>query len=279
MKIKKTKDQIIIKGKNKGNRSVVFVGVHGNEICGPKSLERILPSLQIENGEVCLVYANPKALEKNVRFTESNLNRMFKNENKISKEDKKSYEYKRAKELKKILIKYDVLLDVHASYVPESKPFFICEKNAEVITDYINIPTVVYGFDAIEPGGTDGYMNSIGKIGICVECGYMTDEEAVNIAEKAILEFLLIRGHVKKESDIKKVEQNKIQMYLKYYAKTDSFKLSKNFKDFEVIEKGQIIGIVSGKEVIADRKSIILFASNTNKVGAEVFLLGEEIKV
>ncbi len=265
----------IIKGKTPGPVSMVMVGVHGNEVCGIRALDKILPNLQIERGEVMFIYGNPKAIQENKRYIEANLNRMFVDDEYLSSLEKNSYEYKRAQFLKEFLNKADVLLDVHASSVPDSTPFIICERNALDIVKYLPAENVTFGFDEIEPGGTDYYMNKHNKIGICLECGYLGNDQSVEVAKKGILSFLSAQGHLKLE--LKQNKQKYFQMYMRYLTRTDSFILTKQFADFEIIKTGQLIGFDGREAVKSPKESIILFAHNTFKRGGEAFLLGEKL--
>ncbi len=258
-----------------GPTNMVIVGTHGDEVCGVRVLEKLLPTLTIESGMVYFAYGNPKAIEKNVRFVEKNLNRMYKPENELTYEEKNSYEYERAIYLQKYLNLSDCVLDIHASTNPESKPFIICEKNAEKIYNALPVDTVVFGFDENEPGGTDYYMNQIGKIGVCVECGYLGDEASTEVAKISILQYLRILGHISKiEAPIQTKEC--FQIHKLYLTKTDHFSLSKKFSDFQIVKEGEEIGTDGEEKVICDRESIILFPHEANKVGTEVFLLGEK---
>jgi len=268
-------DEIIeLKSQNKGPTSIVLVGVHGNEICGIKALKNILPRLKVIKGRVLFGYGNPKAIKANKRFLEANLNRMFKEDKLLSKNDKKSYEYSRAQFLKKYLKQADILLDIHASFTPNSRSFAICEPKARRIAKYLPVNLVVSGFNRLEPGGTDYYMSSIGKTGICVECGYLGDTKSVNVAEKSILAFLGARGNIEKKVVPRK--QSYMQMYYLYTTKTNNFVLSESFNDFEKVSKGQVIGIDGGKKVVAKKDGIILFARNRKQVGDEAFLVGQK---
>ncbi len=264
---------IEIKGAGPGPTSIILAGVHGNEKCGITAFEKILPNLVIEKGTVLFGYGNPKALERNQRFMEANLNRMFKNTDLLSNHEKASYEYSRAQFLKKYLDQASALLDIHASYTPESNPFIICEAKAKKIAEYLPADLVVSGFDDIEPGGTDYYMNDTGKIGICLECGYLENPQSIVVAEQGILAFLKARGHL--PNNLQLLKQSHVQMYQLYLTKTDSFVLSKTFRDFELISLGQIIGIDGVENIIAKKESVILFARNRQRIGEEAFLLGE----
>ena len=270
----KYQEIIKIRGVKDGPISIIIAGVHGDERCGVDIFEKIIHTIRIELGEVIFIYGNPEAIEKDCRFVESNLNRMFKKDKFLSKNEIESYEYDRAQFLKNYLNQADALLDIHASFTPKSKPFVICEANSKEIIKYLPVDLVVSGFDTVEPGGTDYYMNSIGKIGICLECGYLGNKSSLRIAEQGVFAFLKARGHIL--NDIKIQKQSYIRMYDLYITKTNKFSLSKKFFDFEEISKNKIIGVDGRKEVVAEKDSVILFARNTNKVGEEAFLVGEK---
>jgi len=265
---------IEVKGRESGPASMILAGVHGNEKCGVKALQNLLPSLQITRGTVFIGYGNPLAIERGVRFLDSNLNRMFKPSELLSEKDRASYEYDRAKFLKTYLARSGALLDVHASLAPNSRPFVICESNAQGIVEYLPADLVVSGCDQVEPGGADYYMNSIGKIGICIECGYAAAAQSIRTAAESILSFLQARGHIENRQIARK--QSYIKVRGIYITKTDSFILSKPFADFEEISAGQLIGIDGEEEVRAERDSLIFFARNRGRAGDEAFLVGEK---
>lgn len=270
-------DNIIkISGSNEGPKSVILVGVHGNESCGVNAIEQLLPQLQIEAGELVIAFGNPKAINQGVRFTEENLNRMFLPESELTDKQKQSYEFSRALKLKEILAASEVLLDIHASNNPTSQPFVICEPNAKDIYPYLPIETVVHGFDAIEPGGTDYYMNSIGKVGVCIECGYIGDPKSTITATNSIIAFLQARGHIPGLGVV--VEKNTYEMFYLHKTNYDNFRLLKPFADFEEVKRNQAIGLDGGESVVANEDSIILFAKDITTKDGEAFLLGRKIK-
>lgn len=265
---------IKLSGKRLGPTSIILAGVHGNEKCGVEALANLLPGLNIEAGDLLIAYGNPLALKNDQRFMDANLNRMFKGDGDLSDSDRASYEYGRAQFLKQYLVQASASLDLHASLNPNSRPFVICESNAREIVSYLPIDLVVSGFDQLEPGGTDYYMNRLGKIGICLECGYVNDPNSVNIAKASILAFLSVRGHLGNSPSSQK--QSCLKMSKIYLTKADSFKLNRPFADFEEITAGQIIGLDGSEEVRADNDGFILFANNRDKIGAEAFLSGEK---
>ena len=267
---------IELTGKESGPTSIIISGVHGDEVGGINAFQEILPSLTIEKGKVIFMYGNPKAIAANKRFTDTNLNRMFKEDSEISESDKKSYEYGRAQFIKKYLDQATALLDIHSSFTPQSQPFIIAEPNSRELTKFLPFNLVVSGFDTVEPGGTDTYMNEKGDIGICIECGYLGDASTQNIAKDSIYSFLKLRGHI--TGSVEMIDQSSIAMNDLYYTKTDKFVLSKEFKDFEELKKDQIIGLDGNEAVLAKKDGVILFARNRSIAGDEAFLYGEYIK-
>lgn len=269
----------IVKGRNNGKNVLILGGVHGDELPGIWAIENVLPKINIKNGLITYGIANPRAVKIHKRFTEENLNRMFYDKNAI---DKNSYEYKRAQELKKIMNKHDILLDLHSSSIKDTPAFAICEPNSYNIVKSLPVEYIVSGFDEHEPGGTDYYMNKIGKIGICIECGYHSNKESKKIAEQSIYNLLT---HLNMINDIMtrstqtsnyKNKQKYYKVFYKHFAKTNTFKLKKYFKNFENLRKNELIGYDGITEVRAQKDAIILFAHNGSKIGDEVFLLAEK---
>jgi predicted deacylase len=266
-------EPIEIQGELSGPASIIVVGVHGDETCGLEALREILPNLKIRSGAVLFCLANPKSVRIGQRYIDANLNRLFRPESNLSSKEKASYEYTQVENLKELLIKADALLDIHASHTVDSPPFVICEPSGIGIAGYLPVKLVVSGFDRLQPGGLDYFMNSLGKIGICLECGYFKTGEAVRIAKDGILSFLKARGHL--DNDLVAGNQTRIEMTEMYVTKSN-FVLAKNFSDFESIETGQLIGTDGPDAVRADRKGLILFARNCSHSGEEAFLLGNK---
>jgi len=268
-------DIIELKGDQPGPTSIVLAGVHGDEKCGVVALEKILPSLVLERGRVLIGYGNPEAIMKDVRFVEANLNRLFCPEEQLSQAEKGSLEYGRAQLLKRYMNEAEALLDIHASFNPKSRRFVICEKNALDIAKHLPVSTLVSGFDQVEPGGTDYYMNKIGKIGICLECGYLADPISYDIAQEGLFAFLASRGHI--NSPISIFKQTSFRMEGLYHTRHQKFKPSKPFEDFEDISEGQLVGMDGPEEVRTAKNGVILFAREVEGIGAEAFLVGERL--
>lgn len=141
-----------IEGNIDGPVSMLIAGVHGNERGGILALSELLPSLTIEAGVLYVGFGNPIAIERNVRFVDTDLNRLFRRDADLNRDQLKSYEYERAQYLKTYFDKADVLLDVHGSSIPNTRSFAVCEPNAVELVRFLPTETVVTGFDQAEPG-------------------------------------------------------------------------------------------------------------------------------
>lgn len=255
--------------KNSGKTLAIFCGVHGNEKAGVYAVKKALRNLKIKKGGVYFVFANPKAIEKNVRFTEKNLNRCF-----LKKQKGVSYEEKRAIELIKILKQSDALLDVHSSYNSDTIPFAITDNGLDIVKN-MNFEIIANGFDNIEPGATDGYMKKNNKIGICIECGYLgKSEENIDLAYDSIIQFLQYFEAIDKLKDKNTIKQKILYVDKIQKITNKNFKLTRSFADFETISKNTLIATDESKKYITDKESVILFGIPGKPVGAEAYILG-----
>jgi len=112
-----------IKTEQAGPRLLVLGAVHGNEICGPRAIERVLAEfeskkLNLLRGGVSFVpITNPKAYEQRQREGDRNLNR-----NLGPSEHPQDFEDRIANALCPLLGRHDVLIDLHSFHSP-GEPF------------------------------------------------------------------------------------------------------------------------------------------------------------
>lgn len=271
MFIEESNSIIIKEGRLNGKTLAVFAGVHGNEKAGILAMKDILEEIKVLRGKVFFVFASPKAIEKDVRYVEENLNRYF-----VKGVIPSSYERQRAIELMKILDESDALLDLHASNVSETTPFIICEKESFDLARKMDFEIISSGWNDIEPGAADGYMSSRGKIGLCLECGYAEDpKKNIDLAKKSILQFLQYFDAIKKDVKYDKRDQKLIHVTKAVLKESDLFEFKKGFYDFEELEDGSTIAKDGDKTYIAKKGEVIIFANPNKKIGEEVFIIGE----
>ncbi len=269
------KDETVIikEGKAPGKTVAVFCGVHGNERAGVEAVRQVLEEVEIVSGKVFFVFANPGAIEKNVRYVEKNLNRCF-----LKNNIGETIEEKRAIELMKILDECEILLDIHASNNPQSTPFAICEKNGYEICKNFDFEIVSSGWDELEPGGADGYMFNEGKIGICLECGSVLDQARGNaLAKKSIYQFLKYTGNVIGDIAYDARPQRFLEMTKVAKKKTEDVSFKKEYADFEMLTAGEVFARDGAAEYVAGTNECIVFPNLNKKIGEEIFLIGRFI--
>ncbi|MBU2496944.1 MAG: succinylglutamate desuccinylase/aspartoacylase family protein [Nanoarchaeota archaeon] len=265
-----------INSKKKGPIVVIMGGVHGDEICGVKVIDFLKKHIkEIDRGTIYLIYGNPLAIKQEKRFVEMNLNRAFLQENKIDKIKINSYEYKRAKELMPILSSANFLLDIHSSKTPNAKPFVICEPHSYKLISHLPFQIVSSGWDKLEPGSTDAYVNKNKKYGICIECGYHTDKKTYDLAKKSALIFLNETVILKGENYKSITYPQKIINVYKIYITKTNFKPVRQFLDFELIKSNELIGFDGKKEIRTKKESFIIFCRQRKLPGEEAFLLAK----
>jgi predicted deacylase len=152
-------------------------------------------------------------------------------------------------------------------------PFVICEPNSFEIVKQFPFEIISHGFDQIEPGGTDNFVNQNGGNGICVECGYHTDPEAKARAWESLRDFLIINGAIDGKLNAPK-KQKIINANYIYKTKVD-FKLVKTFADFEPIAKGVFVGTDGEEKICAPKDGVIIFARSRQGSKEEAFIVGE----
>lgn len=258
-------------GSKPGNTSAILAGVHGDERAGIIALEQLLPTLQITSGRVFVIFGNPEAIKRGVRQVEENLNRCFFPNRKAT-----SLEARRAQEVLPILDQASAALDLHATRSASSVPFIIVAGAGLSLARQLNFPILSTGWNILEPGGTDGYMASEGKIGICAECGSIGDEgQGVHIATQTITDFLILRGHTT-GAPSKSTSKRIVEVQQKVYRETNDFRFLKNFTDFERLPAGEAFAWDGPRSFIAKPGQCIIFARPEKAIGDQVFILGKE---
>lgn len=250
--------------------TTIMVWVHGDELSWVNALIEILKDIKIKNWKVYFIFANLKALEIWQRFFEKNMNRCFLENNNWN-----TYEDKRVKEIIPYLQKSNYLLDIHNTLNKwNSIPFLISEHKE--LWNIFDVDFIISWFDKLHPGWSDGFMNSIWKIWICLESGSIYDKRWPEIAKNGIINFLIhtwnIDWKIQKKENQEFIKFNKI-----YKNETLNFRFKKDFLDFEKVNLGQIIAYDWEKEIISDRDWYILFTYIPKNIWDECFCLWNNI--
>lgn len=249
--------------------TTIMAGVHGNERSGIIILEELLNTLEVFHWKIYLItQANPRAIEQNVRQTEKNMNRAFHTIAQWA-----TYEDTRAQELIPILRQSDILLDVHNTLNTENSVPFLISEHPEW-NRYFPVDRIISGLDNLHPGGSDGYMNSIGKIGLCIESGSIYDPRGVKMARESIMNFLRATGNIEWIPQVRE-NQEKYNLDTIIKAKTTDFRFIKKWLDFEKIQSGELIGYDGDERILAPYDGVIVFSHETKNIGDEMCVFGK----
>lgn len=250
--------------------TTIMVWVHANEHTGVLALQELMNEwLQVRSGTVYCIFANLEWIKQKKRYIDVNMNRCFGR-------TCSGYEAGRIKEILPFLQKSDYLLDIHNT-TDQSAPKFIIGERDEMYK-YFDVKVAVSWLDRLHPGWSDGYMNSIGKVGLCLECGSIIDDTAdtVPFAKYNIVNFLKATSNLAGNPKTYQVQQ-KLCCDEIYTTKNWPFKLIQSLKEFEQVKAWQLIGYDGAEKVIVTRDAYILFARNTIARGEECFVLSQKV--
>lgn len=251
-----------------GKITTVMAWVHGNERSGIEIIQSLPDVIHVVSGKVFLIIANPRAIEQNVRQTEKNMNRSFHNIPQGS-----TYEDLRAQEIIPYLKQSDYLLDIHNTTNTENSIPFLISEHPKYDNNF-PVEIVVSGLDILHPGWSDGYMNSIGKVGLCIESGSIHFDDDGKVARESVMNFLRTTGNI--ECVTTSVEnQKRYHLDTIIKAKTDKFRFVKKWLDFESVREWELVAFDWDEEIIAPYNGVIVFPHIPKNIGDEMCVFGK----
>lgn len=218
-----------------GKAEYVIVGsVHGDEPCGKKAIERFIKSgFEVEEA-VKFIVANEEALEQNVRYLDTDLNRSFPGDS-----SSENHEEKLASRITEE-IKGKKVLDIHSTH-SYSDPFGTFSEVNSVNKGLLESTGVE---NAVLFAQTSGALTEQTN-GVVVEAGYQGSEQAVDNAYNVIINFLASEGVI--DTDYKRREPNLFQYYDTVEGNWEF--LAENFKE---VSKGEIYAKREEETLVAE---------------------------
>jgi len=242
-------------------RTCIMAWVHGNEVWAQKLLYYLSEHLEISYGEVVFVIASPWAVAANTRYIDYNLNRLF-GQTRVA-----GYESTIIEDLEWLISSYDYVLDLHNTIRSRTQPFLITEHVD--YAQYFDVEYVVCGLDALHPWASDGYVDSMWWVWLCLECGHI-DDDSLCFAD-SVVQFLASTWH-NMQASRSSYQVKKLVAEWVYHSLTDSFVPVKDFADFEFVAKGEIIGSDGWEPVLASDDCYLLFTKSSAVIGWECFV-------
>ncbi|WP_298237269.1 succinylglutamate desuccinylase/aspartoacylase family protein [uncultured Algibacter sp.] len=289
-----------IHGEEKGPTLVFFGGIHGNEKAGVIALQEVLKNIKPDelNGSIYAISGNLKALEKNQRYINQDLNRLWTRDN-INTIKNKNTLNNEEKELLKLLYFLERILKIKSGpfyffdlHTTSSKTLpFITINDALINRKFSKLfpVPIVLGIEEYLNGPLLSYINTLGYLSLGFESGQHVDVRsiennlafinlvlhytgAINKAEAYNLEYY---NQLKEES--KSLNRFFEITHLHSINKKDSFKMYEGFKSFQKINKGAKIAR-NNKEDIYSKHDARIFMPLYQKKGAEGFFIIRDIK-
>lgn len=279
-------------GNEPGPTIVVFGGIHGNELTGIEVVKKIRDAIAskrftIDRGTLYLILGNPRAIERNTRGSEdhADLNRCFKRD--VLTCVPETYEQIRAQEIAKILATADVSIDLHATNKP-SVPFLCCavDEAHEKIYRWFDCDRVLtdpHYILANEPVTTDEFLDLHGGIGVCYETGFVGDVTRVESVYENVLNVLRDQKTMfDRVPVLNQKEQKQIFELIECIFLTEAgFRYEGNLGggSFEEFVRGQTIGYVGNKPIVAEFDGVIIFPKlpEFQSIGKPVVYLAKRI--
>lgn len=234
----------------------ILGGVHGDEPCGEHAIEALLDADPPVNKPVKCIIANERALERNVRYTETDLNRGFP-----GNPDTEAYEPRLAHELLEEL-EGCITLSLHSTQSYD-RPFALVEEAdpfAEMICPYLSIDAIVeVGKDGV-PGGLVSYVDVVE-----VECGTQGSTQAAENAVEIVDEFLAATGAI--DNPIEPTGALPVYELGEPIPKAGGETYAVHVENFDRVEPGEIVATVDDREIVAEESffPVLLSADGYNE--------------
>lgn len=222
----------------------VVAAIHGDEPCGARAIEALLEEEPNVKRPVKFIIANERALERGVRYTETDMNREFPG-NRDAEVDERRLAYELLMELAGC-----TTLSLH-SMRSEERPFTIVNTVGPIATaicPYLSVEAVVETAGLLGPSLVD-YTPVVE-----VECGIQGTEQATVNAKRIIREFLAATG-VLLDNDV--LDRSSVPVYRlrEQLLKRESESTSCAFhvENFEPVLDGKPYATIDGRVLTADK--------------------------
>ncbi len=263
-------------GEEPGPTVTVMGGLHGNETVGIDVVEKLLAVVRekIKIGMVNIIIGNPAAAEAGKRFIDKDANRLWGGKLvNIPEQD-------RVEELKPFLAQSDLMLDLHSTIKPVSEPFLVVPSFDHELVDTIQtlgIRKIITGeglkLPDNDPIESDLFTVANGGLGVTIEAGWQEDNNLVDKTMDSVLRALEEVGIFEKDSLAKHNQAEVVETFEIWNAYSAIFPRvnfqfpdGKEWQNYDVVKKGEIIGYENGEPVVAEKDSRLLFPKSNNQI-------------
>ncbi len=289
-------------GHVEGNKShptvIAIAGIHGNEQAGVYALHNVCEAIRNQDiqfkGNFYALSGNLNALKQNIRFEKFDLNRIWTQESTLNiNKDINGFDAEVNEQIALYNIIKDILsrnngsfyfIDLHTTSSP-TKPFITISDslNNRQFTSNFSVP-IVLGIEEFLDGPLLTFVNEFGHVALGFEGGEHYAEQSIVNCEAFIWLSLVItkclsKGQVKNFDLYKHLlceKRNTQDFYaikFKYAIKNnEAFSMNNGFKNFDAIEKYQLLAHSNGKKIKAIKRGKI-FMPLYQKQGDDGFFI------
>ncbi|ELY85908.1 M14 family metallopeptidase [Natrinema altunense] len=228
----------------------VVAGIHGDEPCGVRAVERLLDERPTVNRPVKLVVANEAALERRVRFIDEDLNRTFPGD-----PDAKTHEGRLAAALVSEL-EGCLTFSMHSTQ-SHADPFAIVNGVSETATELV--PQLPVAAMVETSNFAEGRLFSAVDT-VEVECGLQGSETAAQNADRLTRAFLTAVGALPGDTVDRELPVYRLTDVIRK-EQADTYEVF--VENFTPVEAGAPFAAADGDEQVADERFYpVLMSSN-----------------
>ncbi len=298
----------LYEGQTDGPVFICTAGIHGNEHAGIIGLERIFEYLNrvrpAMNGTFIGVKGNMEAIRLKKRFIDTDLNRLFKQENIVEIREGKRHELKteEAKQQYDLLKLFEVrfkeriqgrklyTLDLHTTSAKGGVFVLTNDRPESVDVAKALGVSVITGLEKVIVGTTLDYFRELKSVGIGLEAGQHDDPESADNVVAAIWVLLNKIGCID-ALDIPNLKQYKAQLnklrgdaplvvdfvYRHHVNEDDEFEMNLGYQNFQPVKKGEVLAQDKNGAILCPADGLILMPLY-QKQGEDGFFIVEMVE-
>ena len=289
-------------GDERGPTLVVIGSIHGNEPSGSRALQKIAPNLRLMErklrGRVFFLAGNTRALDANVRFIDSDLNRHWTRPNLAKAGLIRSIARSEDLEFSELLAELgDILetarnevfvLDLHSTSAT-GLPFATIGDTLRNRHFAQKFPvTMLLGIEEQLEGTMLEYLNNKGAVTMGFEGGQHDSAEAIANHE-ALVWLAIVNAGIAAAEDVPGLEAHRRDLKMasgperiveirhrEAISADDDFVMKPGFKNFDPVRKSQILARNRYGPIKASESGMILMPLYQKK-GEDGFFIGREV--
>lgn len=286
-----------------GPTLMVFGSIHGNEKAGSEALKRVAGSLRTEDieirGRIYFFIGNTRALEKGVRFIETDLNRHWTPENVVRNLPDTAIPPQLSEDHEQAELLGDVIpilksannevyaLDLHSTSA-EGVPFATVGDTLRNRAFAQMFPvTILLGIEEQLEGTLLEYLNNQGVVTLGYEGGQHYAESTLAVHEALVWRAMVNAGILSEGVELDRYNEvlenatgrpRVLEVRYRHpITEQDNFEMLPGFNNFDPIKRGQRLALDSKGNVTAVETGLILMPLY-QKLGEDGYFIGRVVE-